>query len=318
MNRVLPNLLPESLDSTTAATPKRRMLVVHNPVAGWWQRNKLTRFLKAVRRHGVSVTVRRTDRAGDATEIAANAAMSGIDTIVAAGGDGTVRETAQGIGNAPISLGFLPLGTANILAVELGLTQKPEQVAQKLEDARPQKCFTGSVDGETFLLMVSAGIDSRVVARVSPTVKKYLSQGAYVLAALQELFTPRWSGPVEAIVDGRRYAGDLIVVTRAKHYAGPFCIAPDADLRSNELYAVIPTRRGFFAMLRYAAALLTNRLHTLPDVEVVRGREITLTGPASHPVQADGDLIGTLPVTITCDDRNSYSLLWPSETRRAG
>ena len=314
MNRVLPRLFPESPDSSTAAHQKRRMLVVHNPVAGWWQRNKLTRFLKAIRRHGIAVTVRRTDRAGDATLIAAKAAGSGIDTIIAAGGDGTVRETAQGLGPSPVTLGFLPLGTANILAVELGLKQNPEHVARRLENAVPQDCYTGSVNDDKFLLMVSAGIDSRVVARVSPSIKKYLSQGAYVLAALQELFTPRWSGPVEAIVDGKPYQADLIVVTRAKHYAGPFCIAPDADLRSTDLYVVIPRRRGFLAMLRYAAALLTNRLHSLPDVDVIPAREVTLTGPKTHPVQADGDLIGTLPVTITCDDRASYRLLWPRES----
>ncbi len=292
------------------------MLVVHNPVAGWWQRNKLKRFLKSLRHQDLTVTVRKTAHPGDATRIAAKAVPSGVDTIIAAGGDGTVRETAQGLDGSDVTLGFLPLGTANILAVELGLTQRPETVAAALENAVPQTCYTGAVGEDRFLLMVSAGIDSRVVSRVSPGVKRLVSQGAYVLAAVQELCRPRWSGPVEAVADGRRITADLIIVTRAKHYAGPFCIAPDADLRDRHLYVVAPQRRGFLAMLRYAAALLTNRLSSLPDVEVVRAREVTLLGPAGHPVQADGDLVGTLPVTIRCDGDTSYCLLWPEQPLR--
>jgi len=314
MNGASPKPVPESPAHSTAADRKRKMLVVHNPVAGWWQRNKLKRFLKSLRHHDLTVTVRKTAHPGDATMIAAKAVTSGVSTIVAAGGDGTVRETAQGVRGSDVTLGFLPLGTANILAVELGLKQQPEAVADALETAVPQTCYTGTVGRDRFLLMVSAGIDSRVVARVSPRVKRVLSQGAYVLAAVQELCRPRWSGPVQALADGREISADLIIVTRAKHYAGPFCIAPEADLRDRYLYVVAPQRRGFFAMLRYAAALLTNRLASLPDVDIVRAQEVTLLGPADHPVQADGDLIGTLPVTIRCDGDTSYQLLWPEQS----
>ena len=295
---------------------RRKVLIVHNPVAGWWQRNKLKRFLKAVRNYDFNVVVRKTNRPGDATAIAANAQTSGVDTLIAAGGDGTVRETAQGLTQSDVKLGFLPLGTANILAVELGLKQKPEIVAETLRNGVAETCYTGTVNDDRFLLMVSAGIDSRIVARVSPRLKRVLSQGAYVLAAVQELCTPRWSEPVEAIVDGRKISADLIIVTRAKHYAGPFCIAPDADLRGKDLFVVAPQRRGFFAMLRYAVAMLTNRLPALEDVEVIRAKEVQLVGPASHPVQADGDLMGTLPVTVRCDGDASYKLLWPKPADR--
>ena len=314
MNGASPKPVSESPAHAEAADTRRKMLVVHNPVAGWWQRNKLKRFLKSLRHHDLTVTVRKTAHPGDATRIAAKAVPSGVNTIVAAGGDGTVRETAQGLNGSGVTLGFLPLGTANILAVELGLKQRPEVVADALDTAVPQTCYTGTVGSDRFLLMVSAGIDSRVVARVSPRVKRVLSQGAYVLAAIQELCTPRWSGPVEALVDGRKISADLIIVTRAKHYAGPFCIAPDADLRDRHLYVVAPQRRGFLAMVRYAAAMLTNRLPSLPDVEIIRAQEVTLVGPADHPVQADGDLLGTLPVTIRCDGETSYRLLWPKQS----
>ena len=306
----------ETSAATDQATPQKRMLIVHNPVAGWWQRNKLKRFLQIIRHSGSTISVRETKKQGDATAIAAESVDQNIDAIVAAGGDGTVREAAKGLVGSDVAIGFLPLGTANILALELGLESKPEAVARSLEEAKPTDCYSGIVNDDRFLLMVSAGIDSRVVARVSPKVKRILSQGAYAVAAIQELFSSNWNGPIEAVVNGKTITADLIIVTKARHYAGPFCIAPDADLRSTDLYVVAPKGRGFWAMIRYASALLTNRLHKLADVEVIRTDKVDLVGPFAHPVQADGDLLGTLPVTIQSDTACPYKLLWPDASTR--
>ena len=71
------------------------------------------------------VTVKETMHSGHATELARNAASSGARMVVAAGGDGTIAEVAQGVAGSCTSLGVIPLGTANVLAHELGLPFRP-------------------------------------------------------------------------------------------------------------------------------------------------------------------------------------------------
>lgn len=288
------------------------ILVIHNPVAGYWQRNKLRLFLKTLRETGRRVIVRKTTGPGDATFIAAEVDPRQIETVVAAGGDGTIREVADGLAGSGVRLAVLPLGTANVLALELGLGLNPRAAARATANARERTGFAGLVDNRRFLLMVSAGIDARVVSRTSSKVKRYLGKTAYAVAAVQELLRPKWGGPITAIVDGEEISGDLIIVTRAQRYAGPFIIAPDADIRGRRLFVVAPQGRGFLAMLRYAAALFTNRLPYLPDVIVREASEVVLQGPPGHPVQVDGDAMGTLPVTIRCDEA-PISMLWPQK-----
>jgi diacylglycerol kinase family enzyme len=60
---------------------------------------------------------------------------------------------------------------------------------------------------------------------------------------------------------------------------------------------------GWRHVLRYGTALVLGRLSRLPDVEIITARHLTITGPRALPVQADGDIIAELPVTITVADR---------------
>lgn len=314
MDTSTPPASAESRPATQTQSSDPAILVIHNPVAGWWQRSKLRIYLKALRATGRRVIVRKTTGPGDATFIAAEVDPREVGTVVAAGGDGTIREVADGLAGSGVRLAVLPLGSANVLALELGLGLSPRAAARVTANANEGIGYAGLVNNRRFLLMVSAGIDARVVSRTSSKVKRYIGKAAYAVAAVQELLRPKWGGPITALVDGEAITGDLIIVTRAQRYAGPFIIAPDADIRGRRLYVVAPQGRGFLAMIRYAAALFTNRLATLPDVIVREAKEVVLTGPEGHPVQVDGDAMGTLPVTIRCD-MVPITLLWPKNTR---
>ena len=312
MDTSAPQAETESRPAVQPQSGDLAILVIHNPVAGFWQRNKLRIYLKALRKTGRRIIVRKTAGPGDATFIAAEVDPRQVETVVAAGGDGTIREVADGLAGSGVRLAVLPLGTANVLALELGLGLSPRAAARATANAREGIGYAGLVDNHRFLLMVSAGVDARVVARTSCTVKRYIGKAAYAVAAVQELLRPRWGGPITALVDGEAVSGDLIIVTRAQRYAGPFIIAPEADIRGRRLYVVAPQGRGFWSMIRYAAALFTNRLSTLPDVIVREAKEVVLTGPEGHPVQVDGDAMGSLPVTIRCDEA-PITLLWPQD-----
>ena len=110
----------------TSKTATRRLLIIFNPAAGWRRRQRLAPVLAQLRAHGCpfdaarDAGVRATPNASPPT-----ADPDAFDVVVAAGGDGTVNETINGLARPGLPLAVIPLGTANVLAAEIGLRTDP-------------------------------------------------------------------------------------------------------------------------------------------------------------------------------------------------
>ena len=105
---------PASADpaSSSASDRARRLLVIHNPVAGWRRVERFRRTVQQLERHGCAIRERATTGPGDAEAIAASAGE--VDVVVVAGGDGTVNEALNGLMQRPggaLPLAVIPLGT---------------------------------------------------------------------------------------------------------------------------------------------------------------------------------------------------------------
>lgn len=95
---------------------------------------------------------------------AAQAAVSErFDTIVAAGGDGTVHDVAAGLLGTPVPLGIVPMGTANVFAREVGLSRSPERVASTLMNGKVGTIPVGQINGQLVLFVVGIGFDAEAV-----------------------------------------------------------------------------------------------------------------------------------------------------------
>ena len=117
----------EAMKSGTAASSpslRRRVLMIYNPTAGMGSGRRLARVLKCLLRLGAVVTVRRTARRGDAERFASEASPALFDVIAAAGGDGTINEVINGLAGSGLPLAVIPLGTANVLAAEIGVPRR--------------------------------------------------------------------------------------------------------------------------------------------------------------------------------------------------
>jgi YegS/Rv2252/BmrU family lipid kinase len=288
------------------ATPTdraRRLLVVHNPVAGWRRVERFRRTVDQLERHGCAITERATSGPGDAETIAA--AAGEVDVVVVAGGDGTVNEALNGLMQRPggaLPLAVIPLGTANVLAGELGLPIDPEAAARAIAHGRIVTAHLGQArfDGQVrrFALMAGAGFDAQAVARVRTRVKRKLGKGAYVLAGLEAAASYRYP-ELTVHVDGTAHRCAQVVVCKGHFYAGRYVLAPDVRPWLPELHVVLFERPGTLNAARYALGMQLSRLQAMPDVRVLPGaRAVTIEGPAGDPVQGDGDLVGTLPVEI--------------------
>lgn len=278
-----------------------RMLIVFNPAAGARRRRRLLAALDLMRGIGLRPEVADTARRGHAEDLARDAARAGVPIVVAAGGDGTIAEVAAGLSGSETALGVLPLGTANVLALELGIPRAPAQAAAVLAMGRTALLHPGlarHTDGRAllFVQMLGAGFDAAVVHNISSPLKRAIGKGAYVWQTLREM--PRYRfAPIRAVIDGRVEEAASVIVTKGRLYAGRFLLAPGADPREEGFHVALFRDAGVLAAMRYGAALPLGLLPRLRGVEILRAPRVRLEG-AGIPAQADGDAAGSLPVAI--------------------
>lgn len=280
----------------------RRILAVFNPAAGGERRTRFERIIADVRAQGHAVTVVETTAPGHAERIARDISADSYDVIAAAGGDGTVNEIINGLADKDIPLGIIPLGTANVLADEIGLGKDAQRVAQTLASGLIKPIRVGRANGRRFTMMAGAGFDANVVHTVSLRLKKWVGPLAYVWQSIVQAAVDRFD-TCDVIIDGKSYKTVSIVACNGRRYGGPFIAAPDASLSDDHFQVVLMTGRGWLSVIRYGLGLVLGRLTRLHDVQLVSGRDVTVRGPAAQPVQADGDIVTHLPLNISIDPR---------------
>ncbi len=278
------------------------MCVIFNPTAGARRRRRLARVLAVLGELGAEVALMETRAPGHAEELARSAARDGYDAVVAAGGDGTINEVVNGLGDAAMPLGIVPLGTANVLAAELGLPNAPRALAECIAFGRAAPVFAGCANGRRFAMMAGVGFDARVVEGIDLRLKRRCGKAAYVASALACLVRHRPSR-YEVEIDGIAIAAASLVIAKGHYYGGRFVVASGARLDEPVFEVALFEGGSRYDVLRYAAALGANRIGALPDARLLRGRRVRVTGPVGERVQIDGDLGTALPLEATIAPR---------------
>src|SRR5260370_5334592 len=152
----------------------RRLLVIYNPTAGSRARRRLAGWIACLERLGAAVSLRETTAPRHAEALARTADPASVDAVVAAGGDGTINEAVNGLAGSPLPLGILPLGTANVLAGEIGLPRQAMALARILAfaPARPvwpgEAMVNGAGAGRRFLVLAGGGAHPGVGRTAAP------------------------------------------------------------------------------------------------------------------------------------------------------
>ena len=285
----------------------RNTVLIYNPRAGKFGRDGARLLKKAVEiltDNGHSVTVSPTTGPRTAGAIAREHIDRGADLILAAGGDGTVNEVAEGMVHSHVPLAVLPAGTANVLAMEMKLGGKLLKVASRLGECRPRRVSVGHLtcDGgrvsRHFLLMAGAGLDAQIVYHVSADLKSRIGKIAYWVAGWSLLGRRLTEFDVRA--EGRTHRCSFALLSRVRNYGGDFEIANHVNLFEDEFELVLFEGRRSTRYVKYFAGLALNRLHEMSGVTDCRAREVTLSGVEDSRiyVQIDGELAGRLPAEI--------------------
>ena len=278
------------------------MIVVFNPVAGLRRASLLWRVLDVLVANGVRIELAETHRAGHAEALAREAVGRGAQMVVAAGGDGTIAEVANGLMGSSVRLGVIPLGTANVMAHEMALPFEPRSVAAALAFGRTRPLWPGVAraggNSRLFVQMLGVGLDAQVVHNLPVPLKRALGRSAYALQTLREIVFYSYP-PVRVRLDGEETQAASVIVSKGRLYGGRFLWAPAACAGEPGFSVVLFDRAGMGWALTYGAALPFNLLARAPGVRHVRARCIEFIGNESLPAQADGDAVGRTPMSIT-------------------
>lgn len=286
--------------------------VIFNPAA---RGEKARRFRAHLDKAAGGCVVKPTSAAGHGRALARAAIDEGFTTLIAAGGDGTVNEVLNGMGDHPrgfeaARLAVLPLGTVNVFARELRIPmalgdawQLATGSAERVIDL-PLAEYFGS-DGVTtrryFAQLGGAGLDALAVELVQWRLKKRIGPLAYVLAGLQALRRP--AADIQVSVDGKLVVGQLVLVGNGKFYGGNYNIFPKAELTDGILEARVFPKVNWATLARCGPQLLLRG--TLPDATAVsvRGHRIEVASRQRTPVELDGEWVGCLPAVFTVERR---------------
>lgn len=307
-------LTMENLESLHA----QRAALIYNPAARGVSRHRrsLQRSVEALQRQGIALALEATTGPGSATAQVKRLIEGGCDLIVAAGGDGTINEVANGMLHSNVPLAILPGGTANVLARELRLPISMDPVMARMSKLRPCRISAGRLNTATqnrlFLCMAGAGLDAEIVFRLNLDLKASTGKFAYYVAGFGQVCRPL--PEFDVTVDGREYEASFALISRVRNYGGDLEIARGASLLRDEFEVVLFRGTIGARYLPYLAGVVLGQAHRMKGCTMLRGRSVTCVPRAGREIyfQVDGELSGQLPLTVEIIP-DALTLLVPPE-----
>jgi len=238
---------------------------------------------------------------------------AGVELVLAAGGDGTIRVVAAVLAGTDVAMGILPVGTGNLLARNLSIPlDLPGALEVAMNEAeRHVDTVVLTVDGgepDRFAVMAGTGLDALIMDNVDDRLKKFIGPGAYFIAATKAI--GHLPVPVQITVDGKRHRRNAVVSLLAScgQLPGNLGLIPDArpDDGILHVYVAFPTRPTHW--LRAAIRILTRRPQKDDHVRIWTGKRVEIRLQESDAYQLDGDVEGQGRVLVAEVDPGSLRI----------
>ncbi|MCC6262035.1 MAG: diacylglycerol kinase family lipid kinase [Bryobacterales bacterium] len=296
----------------------RNARLIYNPEAGTLRRHgrgMLDKAVEQLRQTGIPVELVATTGPGTGGAIARELVQrQRVDTVIVAGGDGTINEVMNGLVHTDVAFGVLPAGTANVLANEMQIGSWRKALAA-LPQSRAVRIPVGKVVTESqgeryFLMMAGAGFDARMVHTVNHGLKRRLGKVAYWVAGLSQL--GRNLEQLQVVANGSTYQASLCLASRVRNYGGDLNIAPSIRITDDDLEVILFEGKFTATYLAHLFSILSGRVEAADRITVLRSRRIEMRSASGEPVHlhVDGEYVGLLPATVAVEP-DALNLLTP-------
>ena len=195
----------------------------------------------------------------EAKDIYKNLKQKKFDRLVVAGGDGSfslaINEIIKNDLNEKL-IGFIPIGTANILKFEARINNKVNDIYKVLVSENFKKVNLAKINDRYFFLMAGIGFDSKIVKSVTNQLKKYLGKIIFILKGLQYFLFIK-NNKMKIDIDNEEVLADWILCANSKYYAGSYNITKETDIFDSKLIAFIFEDLTRLKLLQYIFLILT-------------------------------------------------------------
>jgi YegS/Rv2252/BmrU family lipid kinase len=245
--------------------------------------------------HGFDLDVRRS---GSRTALAdvIRSCADDVDAIVVAGGDGTVNAAIPALIEAGKPVGILPFGTANDLALTLGIPSDPLAAAAIIAAGHLRRIDVGKVNDAYFLNVASVGLAVNIAERQDAELKRQWGIFSYVVAAVDTLSgAERFPARITCGDRSERVLAYQIAVGNGIHYGGGLTISPEASIDDGvfDVYAIETT--SVANLIALAPKLRDGTLVERDDVAFFRGPTVRIETETPMPVNTDGEVTTETP-----------------------
>jgi diacylglycerol kinase family enzyme len=230
----------------------------------------------------------RSDPGGGQTRAAVAA---GVDVVIAAGGDGTVRACVEHLVGTRVALAILPFGTGNLLAANLGVPPGMRDALAVVTSGRRRLLDVGVLGDLPFVVMAGIGLDALMLRDAPEALKRRIGWPAYLWAAARHLCEPPMTMTLR--VDGgsavtRR--ARMLLIGNVGRLQGGIPVLPGArpDDGLLDIALLMPPRRLSWIPLAWA---LLRRRPTPPLLELIRASRIQVTTMGAHLCELDGEVL---------------------------
>lgn len=225
-----------------------------------------------------------TEYAGHATEIAAEAVKSGVSTVIAIGGDGTVNEVGKALIHTNTALGIIPTGSGNGLARELEIPMKPAKAIESLNTPVSKQidvCYANEVP---FFCTAGIGFDAHCAEIFSKT------KGRGMLNYVKVGFTEFWNyKPLRCIFGANDYDIFSITFGNASQFGNDAYITPTAVIDDGLIDCTIINPPSAFQALSMIGQLFNGNIHSSELSENYRGTKFKVSTEQNLLIHYDGE-----------------------------
>lgn len=281
----------------------KKYLFIVNPAAG---KGKALALIPKIKEsfddENIDYSIKITEKKGHGEKIAEEGIKKGFSHIISVGGDGTAYEIINGIKKEKVVLGVLPAGTGNDFARMIKMPKEYPKVLKMIKTAETKRIDIGKINDRYFLNFSSVGIDAEI-AKETEKIKRYISgPSAYVVGVLKTFFKYK-NEEVNIQIDEKQIKRniELVAIGNGKYYGGGMKINPMAEFDDGLLDICLVNK---MSKIKFALLFLTvfkgNHLK-FREVESFRGKRVKICGDESLLLNADGNIVGTIPAEINIE-----------------
>ena len=265
----------------------KKILFIVNPIAGGKDKKEiLGKVLSVLDKNLFSPEIRYTEYAGHACEMARE---TDADVVVAIGGDGTQNEVARSLVGTGRTMGIIPCGSGDGLALHLGISRKTGKAAEVLNEGEAVFIDNGIVNGHPFFCTTGVGIDAIVSWRFAKAGSRGLK--TYIVESVKTWFGFKAEN-YRITVDGEeKWNGKATLVTigNANQWGNNARITPLASATDGLLDITIVDEFHTWAFPGLLARLMGGTADRSRHTVCLRGKSIVIEREKEGPLHFDGD-----------------------------